>query len=200
METPGRPALGVEEWRHLSESRYPSTTRSRQTIQRNEKRLLLQESEMTDPHVKVDVFLSEDKRYIFTRCCFIFESITIGDFEQIILGKNLIGVLEDLIFRLEEYSSIDCEPDKLEETLSSLINNDIRHSCLPLGIEAFDGDTGAFFSVAGDSYIVLKPWGRNNIFTEKMSISHYLDIITLSKKILASKIHDLQNEINEPFE
>lgn len=155
---------------------------------------------MTDPHVKVDVFLSEDKRYIFTRCCFIFESITIGDFEQIILGKNLIGALEDLIFRLEKYSSINCEPDKLEQTLSSLINSDIRHSCLPLGIEAFDGDMGAFFSVAGDSYIALKPWEKNNIFTEKMNISHYLDTIILSKKILASRIHDLQTDINEPFE
>jgi hypothetical protein len=155
---------------------------------------------MTDLHIKVDVFLSEDRRYIFTRCCFIFESITIGDFEQVILGKNLIGALEDLIFRLEEHTSIDCEPDKLEQTLSSLIKSDIRHSCLPLGIEAFDGDMGAFFSVAGDSYIALKPWGKNNILTEKMSISHYLDIITLSKKILASRIHNLQTDINEPLE
>jgi hypothetical protein len=59
---------------------------------------------------------------------------------------------------------------------------------------------GAFFSVAGDSYIALKPWGKNNILTEKMSISHYLDIITLSKKILASRIHNLQTDINEPLE
>lgn len=152
---------------------------------------------MTDPIVKLEVFLSDDKKYIFARCCIIFESVTIGDFDQIVLGKTMVGAFEDLNFRLGGLRSIDCESDSLESALSSLIGSDVRCSCLPLGIETFDGDIGAFFNVMGKSYIVLKPWGEKNIFTENLIISHYRSLIALSIENLKRQMSDLESAFNE---
>lgn len=138
--------------------------------------------------VKTDTFWSDDKKYLFARCCFIFESVTIGDFEQVMLAKNLVDSLENLTFRLEKWNLINCKPDKFEPTLSSLIDSDIKKSCLPQGVEAFDGDIAAFFNITGQSVLVLKPWGETKLFCENISLDEYRAEIILSMEALKKQL------------
>lgn len=128
---------------------------------------------MTTSFVKLDTFLSNDRKHIFSRCQFEFTSTTIGDFDQIILTNTLIGALEDLTARLKKYKLVNCNSDNIDNEFTALTENNIRNSCLPIGIESFDGDLAAFFVIEDVEKMALKPWNSKNLSFESISLNQY---------------------------
>ncbi|MNF76957.1 hypothetical protein D3C76_1066620 [compost metagenome] len=128
---------------------------------------------MAASFVKLDTFLSSDRKYIFSKCQFEFTSTTIGDFDQIILTNTLIGALEDLTDRLNKYKRTTCNSDNVENEFTAILENNIRNTCLPIGVENFDGDLAAFFVIEDVEKMILKPWGVNTLSFESISLDQY---------------------------
>ena len=143
---------------------------------------------MKEPIIKLDVELSTDRQYVFSRCEFVFGSVNVGDYEQLMLAKSLLLALEDLVVRMNNFEPIECAMDDLENVLSNTIREDIRNSCLPLGVEAFDGDEAVFVDVHKKSFIIIKPWASTTCFTEELSISQYCSMIETSIDELKEKL------------
>lgn len=133
---------------------------------------------MTASFAKLDTFLSKDRRYIFSRCQFEFTSTTIGDFNQVILTNTLIGALEDLTVRLKKYKLTTCNSGNVENEFITLLENNIRISCLPIGVENFDGDLAAFIIIENVEKMILKPWNSKNLSLESISLDQYKSEIT----------------------
>ncbi|WP_339483682.1 hypothetical protein [Pseudomonas sp. RL_5y_Pfl2_73] len=103
----------------------------------------------------------------------MFTSTTIGDLYQIILTNTLICALEDLTTRLNKYKLTACNSDNVENEFTALLENNIRSSCLPIGVENFDGDLAAFFVIENVEKMILKPWGAKNLSLESISLGQY---------------------------
>ena len=134
--------------------------------------------------VQLDTFLSNDRKHIFSRCQFVFASTTVGDFDQVTLTNSLIGAFEDVITRLNKYRVKKCTLNNLSRELISLVSQNIINSCLPIGIESFDGDQAAFFIIENEEIMALKPWNAKNISVEKITLSQYKnEIIKITKAL-----------------
>ncbi|MFJ7885650.1 hypothetical protein ACIQYF_19570 [Pseudomonas sp. NPDC096917] len=134
--------------------------------------------------MQLDTFLSNDRKHIFSRCQFVFASTIIGDFDQVTLTNTMIGAFEDIITRLNKYKVKKCTLNNLSRELISLVSQNIRNSCLPIGIESFDGDQAAFFIIENEEIMALKPWNSKNISVEKITLFQYKhEIIKITKKL-----------------
>ena len=143
---------------------------------------------MKEVFVQLDTFLSNDRKHIFSRCQFVFASTIIGDFDQVTLTSTMIGAFEDIITRLNKYKVKKCTLNNLSRELISLVSQNIRNSCLPIGIESFDGDQAAFFIIENEEIMALKPWNSKNISVEKITLFQYKhEIIKITKKLKNQK-------------
>ncbi|MDX3933957.1 hypothetical protein [Stenotrophomonas sp.] len=122
---------------------------------------------------KLVTFLSGDRKYLFSRCEFEFASTTLGDFDQIVSTNALVGAFEDLNVRLTKYKPVHCKARNLHDQFRGLLHEDIRRSCLPIGIETFDGDLAAFFIVDDAECLVIKPWDAEILTVESASLNQY---------------------------
>ncbi|OZY30301.1 hypothetical protein [Pseudomonas lundensis] len=104
---------------------------------------------MTYPLIELEVDLSADQNYIFSQCRIVFNSVVVGGFEKIVLAKNLLAAFEDLVSRLDGLKLVACSPENIENTLFFILQCDMKNSCLPLGVESFDGDESMFVDVLG---------------------------------------------------
>lgn len=130
------------------------------------------------PFAKLVTFLSDDRKHLFSRCQLEFASTALGDFDQIVLTNALVGAFEDLSFRLTKYKPVRCNARNLHDQFTGLLQEDIRSSCLPIGIETFDGDLAAFFIVDGAERLVIKPWGARIPSIESASLDQYKNQIS----------------------
>lgn len=128
---------------------------------------------MTASFAKLDTFISNDRKYIFSRCQFEFTSTTIGDFNQVILTNTLIGAFEDLTARLKKYKLTTCNSGNVESEFTTLLEDNIRISCLPIGVENFDGDLAAFIVIEDMERMILKPWDSKTLSLEIISLDQY---------------------------
>lgn len=146
---------------------------------------------MTSPTLNIDVFQSNDKEHLFSHCCFVFKTVTIGDFEQVVLAKSLVAALEDLIGRLDHYTPVSCTSNSVEATFSLIIERDTPNALLPFCVESFDGDRATFLDISGESFLIVKPWNEHSLYLEKLSISQYRSAIVSGLSILKQRMHDL---------
>lgn len=145
---------------------------------------------MTASFIKLDTFLSNDRKHIFSRCQFEFTSTTVGDFDQIIMTNSLIGALEDLTARLNKYKLTRCDPDNVHNKFIDFVENNIRSSCLPIGIENFDGDLATFFVIEDAECMILKPWGAKSLSLENIGLTQYKnEIAAITKELENQKKH-----------
>lgn len=145
---------------------------------------------MTASFAKLDTFISNDKKYIFSRCQFEFTSTTIGDFNQVILTNSLIGALEDLTVRLKKYNLKTCSSANVENEFTTILEKNIRSSCLPIGVENFDGDLAAFIIMEDVEVMILKPWNSKTLSLEIISLDEYKnEIIAITTKLKNQKRH-----------
>ncbi|OPB32866.1 hypothetical protein [Pseudomonas fluorescens] len=143
---------------------------------------------MKIPFVKLDTFLSNDRKYIFSRCQLEFTSTTIGDFDQITLTNTLIGAFEDLAARLSKYKLKACTLNNVEDEFIGLLEKNILNSCLPIGVENFDGDQAAFFVIENMERMILKPWGAKTLSFEIISLDDYKkEIAAITTKLESQK-------------
>ncbi|MQT32532.1 hypothetical protein GHO25_18885 [Pseudomonas sp. FSL R10-1350] len=143
---------------------------------------------MSKSFVRLDTFLSNDKKHIFSRCQFVFPSTTIGDYNQTTLTNTLIVAFEDLTTRLNKYHLKKCTLKNINTELPLLISHNIRNSCLPIGVESFDGDQAAFFLIEHEEKIALKPWNSNSITLENLSLLKFKhEIIITTEKLKKQK-------------
>ncbi|WP_339533376.1 hypothetical protein [Pseudomonas mucidolens] len=148
---------------------------------------------MTASFVKLDTFISFDRKHILSRCQFNFTSVTIGDFDQITMTNTLVGSFEDLIDRLSKYKSINCNLGNVHNRFTSFLEADIRNSCLPIGVESFDGDLAAFFVIGDVDVMLLKPWGAKKISFESISLAQYKnEIAVITSELVKQKNHLVQ--------
>lgn len=127
---------------------------------------------------KLVTFLSDDRKYLFSRCQFEFASTALGDADQIVSTNALLGAFEDLNVRLTKYTPVRCKARNLHDQFTGLLQEDIRRSCLPIGIETFDGDLAAFFSVDDAECLIMKPWGAETLSIECASLDQYRNQIS----------------------
>lgn len=146
---------------------------------------------MTYPLIELEVDLSIDQRYIFSQCRFFFETVVVGDYEQVVLAKILLSAFEDLVFRLDRLELVACSQDDMEDAICSTLQRDMKNSCLPLGVESFDGDQAIFVNVSGQSFILIKPWGACKVFSERLSVSQYRSSIVSAINILKRRMETL---------
>lgn len=142
---------------------------------------------MKYPIVEIGINLSTVGDYLFSQCRFVFRSVTVGDYEQIVLAKNLLLSLEDLVARLDNTCAEECPAEEMNDRLDQIIKHDIRNCCLPLGIESFDGDQAAFFKLLDENYIAIRPWG-SSLFIEKLDPSQYRETINNNISYLRERI------------
>ena len=142
---------------------------------------------MKYPIVEIGINLSTVGDYLFSQCRFVFQSVTVGDYEQVVLAKNLLLSLEDLVARLDKACAEECSTEEINNRLDQIIKHDIRNCCLPLGIESFDGDQAAFFKLLDENYIAIRPWG-SSLFIEKLDPSQYRETINNNISYLRERI------------
>ena len=142
---------------------------------------------MKYPIIEIGLNLSTVGDYLFSQCRFVFQSVNVGDYEQIVLAKNLLLSLEDLEARLDNVCVEECFAEEINDRLDLVIKHDIRNCCLPLGIESFDGDKAAFFKLLGEHHIAIRPWG-SSLFIEKLDPLQYRDTINNNISCLRERI------------
>ena len=126
----------------------------------------------------------------FRNAGFFFETVVVGDYEQVVLAKILLSAFEDLVSRLDRLELVACSQDDMEDAICSTLQRDMKNSCLPLGIESFDGDQAIFVNVSGQSFILIKPWG-GKVFSERLSVSQYRSSIVSAINILKRRMEPL---------
>lgn len=108
------------------------------------------------------------------------------------LAKNLLADFEDLVARLDGLKLVACSPENIENTPFFILQCDMKNSCLPLGVESFDGGEAMFVDVLGRSFILINPWGGSKVFSERLSVSQYRSFMVSAINILERRMEGLK--------
>ncbi len=132
---------------------------------------------------KITTFLSNDKKYLFSNCCFLSNDIVIGDYEQTVLAGTLKLSFTDLLDRLMNYKLINFNSNEINKFFN-IFSGDINNSCLPTCVESFDGNFGILCFINNEEYLVVKKWDCPILIKVKINKQDYIDcVLKAIKKI-----------------
>ncbi len=136
---------------------------------------------MIELNARIDTFKTNDGTY-FSRCRLVFWEVAVGDYDELMLAGALNGAFIDLFKRIEGVELKFLTANQLQSCMVE-IEQDVRNSYLPIGVESFDGDFAVCVNIDGIEKLVVRPWSGRLMVLE-VSRSKYIKFMRGARKTL----------------
>ncbi|MFJ4344024.1 hypothetical protein [Pseudomonas sp. NPDC089401] len=154
---------------------------------------------MTQLKARIETFRSADGDSVFAQCCFTFETLTVGDFDQLMVAGSLNVAFLDLFNRIKAKEPIHLTTKQLEDELKAL-EEDLQNYDLPTGVESFDGEFVSLVIVDGNERLAVRPWGEKKAMLMDISQDNYMAFMYETRETLVEQCKKLglalDNQIN----
>lgn len=124
----------------------------------------------------LDVSRSDDGEYFFSKICFDFNGVVVGDFERKVLLGSLILSLADLLEKMTSSEIKEINKTDVLPTFNYLFE-DVNQSMIPTYVESFDGDFGVLLKINCTDFLVVKKWNEISLVYIEIRKEHYADCI-----------------------
>lgn len=138
---------------------------------------------------KIDLFNSDDGKYVFCNCCLLLGNVTVGDKDQVMVAGNLQLSLDLLLEKLNSLCVLICDKKDVQKILRECPT--YESNVLPNAITAFDDYFGIFLKIENVEYLVLKLydgvlgiWDNGNLVCVEITKSNYLQVVSAALKEL----------------